>query len=256
MQLRIMPPGTTIQTLTTDRASELCTCSEAQPRRHLRCHAPQHIDLALAQSQVSMRRDFQGRAVMNTVWEQIHVADLPTSGNNKLTRKSYSKTQRAMAMLMQTRVENNESYPCEEDDLPEASDYISHHNFSDAYRWMLWEREAQRNFAAVREYLDEHPKKKEELWKTTHIAKRYWKKHANDFTRYFPSTPAVKMRTPSYSSSQIISIRTAESSRISGESALLTDSTIVSVKLGELAVETDQHSSESSLMAPLDHTGY
>jgi hypothetical protein len=250
MLLGIMLPGTVIQTLVVDEISEPWAYPEVQPpRTRLRCHAPRYIDLSLAQSQVSIERDFQGQIPKDTIWEPIYVADLSTSGKTELTHESYRKAQRAMAILWQTRVENNQSYLCEEGDIPEAPDYISHHDFSDSYTWMLWEREAQRNFAAVKEYLDEHPEKKEELWRMPHTAKRYWKKHTDDFRRYFPSTLELEMRPSPYSSSQICSIRTSGSSQISGEDAVLTDPAVVSTKFTQLAVETDRHPSESDFSA-------
>jgi hypothetical protein len=135
-----------------------------------------------------------------------------------------------MAILCKIRVQNIESYSRNGDDLPEAPDYLSHHEFNKAYTWMLWEQEAQRNFMGVRKYLSTHPEKKKELWSTTHIAKTYWREHADDFTRYFPPTPDLAMETPSCSSFETNLLGTSRGTHISGEDAVLTDPAIVFIK--------------------------
>jgi hypothetical protein len=203
---------------------------EQPPRRRSRSHAPHHIDLSLAQSQASANGGFQVHTPKRTVWESVFVTDLPVKEATKLTHESYRKAQSAMAILCKIRVQNNKSHSRNGEDLPEAPDYLSHHEFNKAYTWMLWEQEAQRNFMGVRIYLSTHPEKKKELWNTTHIAKRYWREHVDDFAHYFPPTPDLAMETSSCSSFEISSLRTSRGSQISGEDAVLTDPAIVLIK--------------------------
>jgi hypothetical protein len=203
---------------------------EQPPGRRFRSHAPHHIDLSLAQAQASTNGDFQIHTPKLTVLESIFVTGLSVNKATKLTHESYRKAQSAMAILCKIKVQNDESHSHNGEDLPEAPDYLSHHEFNKAYTWMLWEQEAQRNFMGVRKYLSTHPEKKKELWNTTHIAKRYWREHADDFIHYFPPTPDLPMETPSCSSFEISLFGTSRGPQISGEDAVLTDPAIIFIK--------------------------
>jgi hypothetical protein len=174
---------------------------------------------------------FQVYTPKRTIWEFVFVAGLPITEVIELTHESYKKAQYAMAILCKIRVQNNESHSRNGEDLPEAPDYLSHHDFNKAYTWMLWEKEAQRNFKGVRKYLSTHPEKKKELWNTTLLAKKYWREHADDFTYYFPPTPDLAIEIPSSSSFETSSLETSRCSQISGEDAVLTDPAIVFIKL-------------------------
>lgn len=161
----------------------------------LRSNAPSFIDLSLAKSQKVIERDFPDDVPKNMVWEPVYVDGLPINEENVLTHESYRKNQRLIAVAWQTHVKNNESYGYEEQDLPEAPDYLSHYQFGDAYVWAIWEKEARKNLMGVKLYLQDHPEKKEELQTMILPAKSYWNKNPSDFERYFPLTPELNTKS-------------------------------------------------------------
>lgn len=206
----------------------------APAAKPLRANAPRYIDISPPPSTEEPQDTNTETMECSTIFIPL---PLPTPSTStpptlpphtpapNLDLTTYARTQHQLVLSLTTRLfsslSSNPFTTEEELDLPQAPDYLSHHVFSDAYTWAMWEREAARDFNGVKAYLDAHPVKKEELRQITGEARRYWEANGEEYERWFPLVEDGAESGGSQSASSVGS----------GQEGVLGDPAIVSVKV-------------------------